>query len=405
MKTAFAVIGANFGDEGKGLLTDYIASQSSSPPLVVRYNGGAQAGHTVVAPDGRRHVFSHFSAGSLLGCPTYLSQFFIVNPMFFAKEKVELQRLNVRPVVLIDGRALVTTPYDVLINQVTEEMRSNRRHGSCGAGINETVTRSYSGNTLLRLTMKDLGDNSALRQKLLQMSRLWLPKRLQTLGITAQTSDVLQHFLQTEDAIMECYLLDVQNLVSQSTTLADYPIHKEIIFEGAQGLLLDEDRIDQWPHVTRSRTGLTNVAYLATRLGCDNIRAIYVTRTYLTRHGAGPLPNESSWSFRDDTNVRNQFQGHLRFAPLNWTTTAATIQQDLTLGRYRFPNIQAGLAITCCDQLKPQITAASSELPILYTSNGPSRNDVEAEKRPTGTRVPELRPQGITAALPEITSF
>ncbi len=60
MRTGFAVIGANYGDEGKGLVTDFLSSRFADDCTVVRFNGGAQAGHTVVAPDERRHVFSHF---------------------------------------------------------------------------------------------------------------------------------------------------------------------------------------------------------------------------------------------------------------------------------------------------------------------------------------------------------
>lgn len=80
MGSAIAVIGAGFGDEGKGLMTDYCC-QRPKYTTVVRFNGGAQAGHTVVTPDGRRHVFSHFGSGTLRGAATFLSRFFICNPI------------------------------------------------------------------------------------------------------------------------------------------------------------------------------------------------------------------------------------------------------------------------------------------------------------------------------------
>ena len=85
MKHAFAVIGANFGDEGKGLMTDYFCSQNKKS-LNIRFNGGAQAGHTVVTPDGKRHVFSHIGSGTFSGADTYLSEFFTLNPIMFMKE-------------------------------------------------------------------------------------------------------------------------------------------------------------------------------------------------------------------------------------------------------------------------------------------------------------------------------
>jgi adenylosuccinate synthase len=90
---AHVVIGANFGDEGKGLLTDYYASklpmEFGYSRCVVRYNGGAQAGHTVVTPD-KRHIFSHFGSGSLTGAATFLARDFIVNPRFFLNERAAL---------------------------------------------------------------------------------------------------------------------------------------------------------------------------------------------------------------------------------------------------------------------------------------------------------------------------
>lgn len=85
---ARAVIGASFGDEGKGLVTDYLCAIQGAG-IVVRFNGGAQAGHTVVTPDGLRHVHHHFGSGTLWGTPTFLSQFFIVNPIAFLAELLE----------------------------------------------------------------------------------------------------------------------------------------------------------------------------------------------------------------------------------------------------------------------------------------------------------------------------
>src|ERR1700730_14751416 len=88
-RSAKVVIGANFGDEGKGLAVDALAARMTRP-IVIRFNGGAQAGHTVTTPDGRRHVFSHVGAGAFLDAPTFLSRFFVVQPGVFAREAAEL---------------------------------------------------------------------------------------------------------------------------------------------------------------------------------------------------------------------------------------------------------------------------------------------------------------------------
>src|SRR4051812_30640034 len=94
-----AVIGANYGDEGKGLVTDYLAEEGEGA-VVVRFNGGAQAGHTVVTPEGKRHVFHHFGSGTFRKARTHLSRFFISNPALFRPEFEALA--DQEPVVSVD---------------------------------------------------------------------------------------------------------------------------------------------------------------------------------------------------------------------------------------------------------------------------------------------------------------
>lgn len=135
------VCGANFGDEGKGLMTDYFCHQATSKGencIVVMSNGGAQRGHTVVTPDGIKHIFKHFGAGTFAGAATYCPEEFIINPMTFRKEYDELGYL---PRTYIHRNCKWTTPYDMFINQIVEETRDNKRHGSCGMGIWETICR------------------------------------------------------------------------------------------------------------------------------------------------------------------------------------------------------------------------------------------------------------------------
>lgn len=98
---ARVVIGANFGDEGKGLVTDWLCAQGAG--VVVRFNGGAQAGHTVETPEGR-HVFHHLGSGTFCNVPTYLSQYFICNPILFLHELERLQASKCK------GRILEVVP-------------------------------------------------------------------------------------------------------------------------------------------------------------------------------------------------------------------------------------------------------------------------------------------------------
>jgi len=374
MQTGHAVIGANYGDEGKGLMTDYLASRRGGDCLVVRFNGGAQAGHTVVAPDGRRHVFSHFGAGAFAGCPTLLSQFFIVNPLLFCREYKELLDIGLHPVLSIHSRAYVTTPYDIFINQLIERRRGRARHGSCGVGINETVTRCLRSSSL-RTTAEDLLTPKKLFGKLMGLGRVWFLDRLAEHHVDTGSADV-EAFVEKQELIMSQFIWDVESLLDVAEIRVDYPTAKRVIFEGAQGLMLDEFRIDQWPHLTRSRTGLANVTYLAPKLQLDELKVTYVTRTYLTRHGAGPLAGEQDWTLPDATNVVNQFQGQLRFAPLDGRNLGDSISLDLAGARRVFPQIEADLAVTCVDQLNMP-RGIDKCLPINYVSSGPTRADVD----------------------------
>lgn len=141
---AKVVIGANFGDEGKGLMTDYFCRQAALKGencLVILHNGGAQRGHTVVTPGRKRHVFRHFGSGTFTGADTYLSEDFILNPMVFRREWEELEEIGINTKVYVNPKCIITTPFDMILNQIIEEYRKGDRHGSCGMGIHETIIR------------------------------------------------------------------------------------------------------------------------------------------------------------------------------------------------------------------------------------------------------------------------
>ena len=132
MKNIKVVIGANFGDEGKGLMTDYFCSNfdKNEKVLNVRFNGTCQAGHTVVKGE-KRHIFSHFGAGSFNeNVVTFLTSDFYVNPILFNSEYEKLVKLGVKPIVIVDSNAPVITFYDMLYNRVIETSRGKDRHGS-----------------------------------------------------------------------------------------------------------------------------------------------------------------------------------------------------------------------------------------------------------------------------------
>jgi adenylosuccinate synthase len=356
MKKAQIIIGANFGDEGKGLTTDYL-SYGVDDAVVVRFNGGAQAGHTVQTPHGNGHVFRHFGSGTLNDITTFLSKYFVVNPAAFGVEQERLTSLNCRPRVYVDVRAPLTTPYDVMINQAIENHRGNKRHGSCGFGINETIERNIIGATTIAdfyTTAFDFLDLDRLRIKLGYIRDVYLPHRLIHLGVVPNFGPD-----ELSDEVIDKYI-EQCNFMAESVILVDSPERIKdftlFIFEGAQGLLLDEKH--RWfPHVTRSRTGVHNAVELMKELEISDAEVYYVTRGYLTRHGAGPLPFEVPYliypNIIDATNTNNAHQGPLRFAPLNLDLLKESITGDLKTvsGVKLTPN----LVLTCVNQLPDQI--------------------------------------------------
>lgn len=391
---AKAVIGTGYGDEGKGLITDALVAGCGAAVTVVRFNGGAQAGHTVRLLDGRRHVFHHIGSGTLAGASTFLSRFFVANPILLATEIADLAAMGFTPRLAIDPDAPITTPFDMMINQFAETARGTGRHGSCGLGFGETLERQSRSE--FALTAGRLEKDA--RASLLAIRRKWVPNRLARLGLWPLSPADLA--LIHDDAITEHWLEDITAFLDK-VTISETTKLKEvdaIIFEGAQGLQLDQDR-GAFPHVTRSNTGLKNVLTLAGEVGITHLEAIYVTRSYATRHGAGPLAHElpaaPHANVVDTTNVTNPWQGPLRFGTLDLSILGQAIADDLSDAVSSATTVSHALAMTCLDQIAAETSyiaggcidqAPPEEIAVmaaqaagtarLFTSHGPTREAV-----------------------------
>lgn len=368
MKNVKVIIGANFGDEGKGHITNYVCSQSKNP-IVIRFNSGSQAGHTVVNEDRTRHVFGHFGSGTFLDTPTFLSRYFAVNPLTFLKEKSELEGKNINPVVYVDDECVITTIYDMLINQVAETTRGDNRHGSCGLGFNETLVRNRDEKYSLKIKDIITHDNNEiicnmtyLKDIVIKIRKEYVPKRLRDLNITSIPEDFIP--ILNSDALIDNFLNDMNEFIKSIKIKKFTQIVNDfdtLVFEGAQGLMLHQN-YKYFPHVTPSNTGIENVIELL----CDefkdeeirkniDIEVIYITRSYLTRHGAGPMPGELKGKpyerIQDLTNIPNEYQGTLRFGLLNLDLLKENIEADFNKSLNSQFKIRKSLAITCLDQI------------------------------------------------------
>lgn len=303
----YAVIGANFGDEGKGLVVDYLTlKHKKQNNLVIKHNGGAQAGHTV-DKDNYRFIFHQVGAGFFNDADTYWAETYYPDLYKLNDEIEALYKLvNHKPTIYASPKCNVTLLYDVYINQTVEQVRSNNKHGSCGMGIWEAKVRSKDYPVTLQ-TIKEYSIEQ-LSQLLRTIEKQYVVKRCKEYKIEPLYLNTMDYAKILKDSLE----LNV-NIVSNKYI----KVYDNLIFEGAQGLLLDEARVQDYPHVTASCTTLKNPLELAEKLNIKINEAIYVTRPYLTRHGAGPFNEDPNIKFEDLTNIPNPWQDTLKFGKIN----------------------------------------------------------------------------------------
>ncbi len=343
MKTHI-ILGLGFGDEGKGITTDYLCRKSESP-LVIRFSGGHQAGHTVVNEDGKRHVFSSFGAGSLRGVPTYWSRFCTLSPIHYLNEWIALNEQGHSPSIYVDALCPITTPYDVFHNQSTEK---ENQHGSCGLGFGATIARQA---TPYKLHAQDLFYPQVFEQKLKAIASYY-QQPTQNFSTTPKFQQQLAAFKQAVENIKDTLQIVHENAFFKSATYSD------LIFEGSQGILLDMD-FGFFPNVTRCSTTAKNALTLMNANHLPVPEIYYITRAYQTRHGNGFLSNENFplhyTTNPNETNQYNPWQGHQRCSILDLDM----INYALSCDRNYSAHAKKHLVVTCLDQLRGDIQASS----------------------------------------------
>lgn len=402
------VYGANFGDEGKGLMTDYFchnAIQTGNKVLVVLSNGGSQRGHTVVTPEGIRHVFHHFGSGTLVGADTFFPSHFIVNPMMFAEEYEIAKDCK----IYIDEQCLVSTPFDMIINQIVEAARGDNKHGSCGLGIFETITRDEAAwKYLIDIDTRWISlnkSNEDIFKILTRIQKEYIPRRLRELGVNEIPAEWID-IIYNEDLI-NAYVRDLRFMQSKCQTVSldeeddvgTLRSYETIVFENGQGLLLDKDNKEYFPHLTPSKTGVHNPIEIINVLmdGVEgeeiNIELCGVTRTYITRHGAGRLDyeckKEDIGDLVDLTNVPNPHQGSLRYGRIKLGELSNRLFKELmsiansmsglskNIIKNNTYNIINALAITHMNEVPVFGLPDGEWLNRVYVSDGETRNSVE----------------------------
>ncbi|BCX10458.1 MAG: hypothetical protein KatS3mg066_4317 [Fischerella sp.] len=275
------VIGAQWGDEGKGKITDLL---SRSADVVVRYQGGVNAGHTIVVK-GQTFKLHLIPSGILypdteciIGCGT------VIDPQVLIAELDQIEKLGISTKnLLIAETAHVTMPYHRLIDQASEERRGNHKIGTTGRGIGPTYA-DKSERTGIR--MLDLMDPQGLRDQLewtINYKNVILEKLYNLPPLEPQK--VIDEYLGYAERLRS-YVVDTSLKIYDAVQR-----RRNILFEGAQGTLLDLDH-GTYPYVTSSNP-VAGGACVGTGLGPTMIdRVIGVAKAYTTRVGEGPFPTE-----------------------------------------------------------------------------------------------------------------
>jgi adenylosuccinate synthase len=321
MRAAIVTVGLGFGDEGKGMVVHHLAKKYEAD-LVVRYSGGCQAGHSVELEDGTTHTFSQFGAGSLSGVSTYIGPQVVVDPLAMFNEAVHLHKIAGRSPyadLSVHPDCLVATHYHRVLNRARELRRGEHAHGSCGMGVG-AAREDYLRHGLDCLTMADLHRSGQHVIRKLDLLRQRTMLELDALDLGDDFRD---------EVVEDCFdnpVVSVAKLLiarAQPVHLASRPELRDarlVIFEGAQGTLLD-----QWrgfhPHTTWSDVTVNPDydlldAWSYAGVDFDELHTLGVTRAFTTRHGAGPLPSyDADLTARlvDRRNGPGRFQGAMRF--------------------------------------------------------------------------------------------
>ncbi len=274
---AYIVLDLGFGDSGKGLLTDFLVRHFEAG-VVVRYNGGAQAGHNVVMPDGRHHTFSQFGSGAFnLHVKTYLSRHVVIHPTALLIEGDILEGKGVdNPFsnIGVSDQALVITPFHQATNRIREILRGVNRHGSCGVGVGEAVEDALVLPES-RVLVGDLQNPTLLRRKLGSIRE---QKREQILElckeISSETLFAREYEIFEREQVIDTWIASIARIVALGLVVSDSVLERwlheteNVVFEGAQGVLLDADA-GFHPYTTWSNCSAANAFELIKEMAPD----------------------------------------------------------------------------------------------------------------------------------------
>lgn len=295
--SAFIVLGAQWGDEGKGKMTDYLAEDAD---VVVRYQGGNNAGHTVEV--GEKQYKLHLIPSGILHDEklNVIGNGVVVDPMAFFSELSYLEREGVKVTpekLIVSDRAHVIMPYHKVLDKLKEQARGKNDIGTTGKGIGPCYTDKFER---CGIRVCDLIDSEVLKEKLMSNIEMKNKYIVNVLGGEPLNFDEIYEEYTKFGEMMRPFVKDTSVRVYD-----EIKKDKTVLFEGAQGMLLDID-YGTYPYVTSSNTtagGVANGVGIGPRMITN---AVGIAKAYTTRVGKGPFPTE----LEDETGEWIREKGH-----------------------------------------------------------------------------------------------
>jgi adenylosuccinate synthase len=362
--------GMAYGDEGKGATVDFLCRDLNAT-LIVRYNGGPQCAHNVVMEDGRHHTFAQFGSGTLRGVRTHLSRFMLVDPITMLVEDEHLQHIGVKDAfdrTTVHEDCVVVTIYHRAFNRLEEMSRGHRAHGSTGMGVGCARKLELEG---ISLRVKDLcrGFHTSDKMDAIR-TRLMHDAEAFAYNLEETPEKAIEFSLLTQPP-SKGWFWAYRHWKERIKVVPEFMPEDLMVFEGAQGVLLDEKH-GEAPYNTWTNTTFENALTLLADAGYDGeVTKMGCWRTYFTRHGNGPFPTEQDGLIDHRPELHNthgRWQGPWRVGSFDYQQAA------------RATNICGGIdgiALSHWDiaHLDTELLEYTVKAPVTIMGYGPTAND------------------------------
>ena len=270
------VVGSQWGDEGKGKITDYLAQKAD---LVVRYSGGNNAGHTIVY-EGKKFALRLIPSGIFTAGEVIMGNGMVINPKAFLEEVSYLNDAGINTgKIHISDRAHVILPYHIKIDALEEKLRGESAIGTTGRGIGPAYVDKYDR---CGIRIGEFVNEEIFKKRIHQV--IEFKKQLYP-QLNVDADSIFEEYKE--------YAKKMKPLVCDTGALLDEALlnHKKVLFEGAQGAMLDID-YGTYPFVTSSNPGANGVCAGASIVPLYINEVIGIVKAYTTRVGAGAFPTE-----------------------------------------------------------------------------------------------------------------